>query len=47
MERLNTCVLEHCYRESNALADALANIATDNRVKELNISELSIACYIS
>lgn len=34
----NSCVLEHYYKETNALVDAIADIGTDARLVELNVT---------
>lgn len=42
--RLRSCILDHCYRESNSLADELANVVTNDRVAELDVTVLSDKC---
>lgn len=46
MESLQECILEHCYRELNSLADELASYDTGARLVELNVNELSTKCNV-
>lgn len=46
MESLNSCTIEHCYREANSLADAIADIDTDRRVEDLDVAKLSNKCNV-
>lgn len=41
MEEAATCVVEHCYRESNSLADELAKMDTGQRLVEIDVFFLS------
>lgn len=44
MALLNYCVVEHCYRETNAYVDAIANMDTNVRLEELDVTQLLFAC---
>lgn len=44
MEAIQACILEHCYRETNKLADEFANLVTSERIVELDGGSLSTTC---
>lgn len=44
MAEMETCQVQHCYRETNALADELAGMCVNDRVVEMDIENLSDKC---
>lgn len=44
MEKMNTCIVEHCHREVNMHADELASLRVDEREVELDVNDLSNKC---
>lgn len=44
MVLLKSCVVEHCYRETNALAEVIADMDACVRLEELDATQLSYAC---
>lgn len=46
MGRIKSYVIEHCFREANALTDAIVVIGTNERSAEIEIASLSKACNV-
>lgn len=40
MESMEACIIEHCYRETNTLADEIASIGASERFVEMDVENL-------